>query len=119
MKRALGLLAMLPALALGQAPQTENQVVEPGYQHFYNLEFPEALTAFRAEVAKNPNSPDAYNHVAHTILYREMFRSGALESELVTGSNPFLRREGLNPSKADDQEFQDAITRAMALAEAR
>ena len=49
MKRALALLAMLPALALGQAPPTENQVVEPGYQHFYNLEFPEALAAFRSD----------------------------------------------------------------------
>ncbi len=48
-----------------------------------------------------------------------MFRSGALESELVTGSNPFLRREGLNPSKQDDQEFQDSINRALALCDAR
>ena len=70
-------------------------------------------------MAANPNSPDAYNHVAHAILYREMFRSGALESELVTGSNPFLRREGLNVSKTDDQEFQDSINRALALADAK
>jgi tetratricopeptide (TPR) repeat protein len=37
----------------------------------------------------------------------------------VTGSNPFLRREGLNPTKKDDQEFQDSINRALALCEAR
>jgi len=111
MMRLLPWLALLPVAALAQ--------VEPGYQHFYNLEFPEALAAFRAEVAADPNSPDAYNHVAQTILYREMFRSGALESELVTGSNPFLRREGLNVSKIDDQEFQDSINRALALADTR
>jgi len=102
---------LLPVAALEQ--------LEPGYQHFYDLEFPEALAVFRAEVAANPNSPDAYNHVAQTILYREMFRSGALESELVTGSNPFLRREGLNVSKTDEQEFQDSINRALALADAK
>ena len=111
MMRLLPWLALLPVAALAQ--------VEPGYQHFYDLEFPEALAVFRAEVAANPNSPDAYNHVAQTILYREMFRSGALESELVTGSNPFLRREGLNVSKIDDQEFQDSINRALALADTR
>ena len=111
MMRLLPWLALLPVAALAQ--------VEPGYQYFYNLEFPEALAAFRAEVAADPNSPDAYNHVAQTILYREMFRSGALESELVTGSNPFLRREGLNVSKIDDQEFQDSINRALALADTR
>jgi tetratricopeptide (TPR) repeat protein len=111
MKPWLACFLLLPVAAVAQ--------VEPGYQHFYNLEFPEALAEFRAEVAANPNSPDAYNHVAQSILYREMFRSGALESELVTGSNPFLRREGLNPSKKDDQEFQDSINRALALCEAR
>jgi len=123
MTRPLGLLALLPVMAWAQVVSQplpyEDPQAELGYQHFYNLEFPEALTAFRAEVAKNPNSPDAYNHVAHAILYREMFRSGALESELVTGSNPFLHRDGLNPSKTDDQEFQDSINHALALAESR
>ncbi len=111
MTRFLPWLLLLPGVALAQ--------MEAGYQHFYNLEFTEALSAFRAEVTADPSSPDAYNHVAQTILYREMFRSGALESELVTGSNPFLRRDGLNVSKTDDQEFQDSINRALALADGK
>jgi hypothetical protein len=37
----------------------------------------------------------------------------------VTGSNPFLRRAGLNPSKTDEQEFQDSVNHALALAEVR
>ena len=120
MTRIAALVVLLPALSWAQTPALPSDpLAEPGFQHFYNLEYPEALAAFRADVARNPNSPDAYNHLAQTILYREMFRSGALESELVTGSNPFLRRAGLNPSKADEQEFQDSINRAMALAEVR
>jgi hypothetical protein len=113
MHRRLIWLLLLPAVMLAQDP-----LAAPGFEHFYNLEYAEALAAFRAEAAQNPNSPDVHNHIAQTILYREMFRSGALESELVSGSNPFLRREGLNPSKADEQEFQNSIQRAMALAEA-
>jgi len=116
MIRALALFPLLTAFAWAQG---SDRLAEVGFQHFYNLEYPEALAAFRAEAARNPNSPDAYNHVAQTILYREMFRSGALESELVTGSNPFLRRAGLNPSKTDEQEFQDSINHALALAEVR
>ena len=114
MRRRLALAALLAGFAAAQDPLSS-----PGFQHFYNLEYTEALAAFRAEAAQDPSSPDAYNHIAQTILYRDMFRSGALESELVTGSNPFLRREGLNPSKADQDEFQDSIGRAMALADAR
>ena len=117
MKRPLALLAVLAIATL--VIRAQDPLAEPGFQHFYNLEYAEALAAFHAEAVRNPNSPDAYNHIAQTILYAEMFRSGALESELVTGSNPFLRRAGLNPSKTDDREFQDSINRAMALAEAR
>jgi len=123
MRRPAALLALLTVFASSPIPAQDappqDPLVERGYEHFYNLEFPEALAAFRAEVTQYPNSADAYNHLAQTILYREMFRSGALESELVTGSNPFLRREGLNPSKQDDQEFRDTINRALALCEAR
>ena len=119
MKRIMFSLALLPVLALGQSAPLPDPLAERGYQQFYNLEFPESLATFHAEVIKSPNSPDAYNHIAQAVLYREMFRSGALESELVTGSNPFLRREGLNPTKKDDQQFQDSINRALALCDAR
>ena len=37
------------------------------------------------------NDPSAYNHVATAILYREMFKAGALESDLVSKNNGFLR----------------------------
>jgi hypothetical protein len=114
MYRRLIWLLLLPGLAPAQDP-----LAAPGYEYFYNLDYPEALAAFRAEAAQHPDSPDAQNHIAQTILYREMFRSGALESELVTGGNPFLRREALNPSKADEKEFQDSIQRALSLADAR
>jgi len=114
MRSALGWLILIPALAAAQDP-----LAEPGFVHFYNLEFEEALAAFHAEAAQLPDSADAYNHIAQTILYREMFRSGALESQLVTGTNPFLRRAKMNPSAADDKFFNDAIAHAMELAGAR
>jgi hypothetical protein len=114
MLKSLIWLLLVPVLLPAQDP-----LAAPGFEYFYNLQYPEALAAFRAEAVQNPQSPDVHNHIAQTILYREMFRFGALESELVSGSNPFLRREGLTPSKADEQEFQDSIGRAMALAEAR
>jgi len=114
MQRAIGWLILIPAVAVAQAP-----LAEPGFVHFYNLEFEEALAAFQAETTQLPDSADAYNHIAQTVLYREMFRSGALESQLVTGTNPFLRRAKMNPSAADDKRFDDAIARAMELAGTR
>lgn len=90
-----------------------------GFAHFYNLEYEEALVDFRALEAKDSSVPDLHNHIAQTLLFREMYRSGALESQLVTLSDPFLRREKMNPSPEDEKEFNAAISRAMELAEAR
>jgi len=107
-------LALLPVLANAQNPQSE-----AGYQHFYNLEFEDALKDFQAEISAHPDSPSGYNHVAHTILYREMFRSGALESEIVTGTNPFLTRSGLKSSSEEEKQFADSIGRALMLEDTR
>jgi hypothetical protein len=97
----------------------KSQDVSEGFQHFYNLEYPQALAWFQAESGRNPQDPEPYTHIAQTILYAEMFRNGALESELVSGSNPFLRRAGLNPSDVDHRLFFDSITKAISLSDAR
>ncbi len=96
---------------------SEDPLADPGWVHFYNLEYGQALAAFRAEASQHPESADALNHVAQTLLYREMFRSGALESQLVTGNNPFLRRANLKPTPEDEKEFHDSLARAMAIAQ--
>ncbi|MGC8793808.1 MAG: tetratricopeptide repeat protein, partial [Bryobacteraceae bacterium] len=94
-------------------------LIQKGFDHFYNLEYDEAIAAFRQYVARHPQEARGYNHLAQSILYREMYRTGALETELVSGSNPFLRRPKMNPSPQDQKEFEDAIQRAMELSRAR
>jgi tetratricopeptide (TPR) repeat protein len=90
-----------------------------GWEHFYNLEYDEALREFQQQVEREPDNPDAHNHVAQTVLYREMFLAGALESELVSGSNPFLRRERLSASTVSAKLFEDSIEKAIAIASER
>jgi len=94
-------------------------LIQKGFDHFYNLEYDEAIAAFRQYIAKHPDEPRGYNHLAQAILYREMYRTGALETELVSGSNPFLRRPKMNPSPENQKEFDDAIRRSMELSQAR
>ena len=60
-----------------------------------------------------------FNHVAQGILYREMLRSGALESQLVSGNNPFLRRPKMEISAQDKQRFGYCVNQAIALSEAK
>ncbi len=115
LRNSLGLLGVLCLLAgLGKAADFRSQdpLQNPGFVYFYNNQFDEALHSFEEQVKAHPDEPDGYNHVAQAILYREMFRDGALESELVSGTNPFLRRPKMEISEQDKQRFAAAITQA-------
>jgi len=104
-------------LALLAVPDLRAQetLVSEGYDHFYNLEYDQAIAAFTAETEQHPDDPAAWNHLAHGVLYRAMYRSGALESELVTGSNPFLRREKVQTTPEEDRQFYGAINESIRL----
>jgi len=115
-----GVRALILALAalLGPAAAQDATALR-AYDHFYNLEFDEAIQDFQRAIALDPKSPDPHNHVAESIVFREMLRDGALESELVSGNNSFLRRPKLNPTPETEKWFLDEVARAMALSEAR
>ena len=111
----LALLLALVALPLG-AQQTP---IDEGFAAFYNLEYDQAIAIFEKAIAQNPGLPDLHNHLAQTLIFREMFRNGALESELVSGSNSFLRRPKLNPTPETEKRILDEIAKSMALTDAR
>jgi len=110
---------LLAAVSLAARLYAGNSLVDEGYEHFYNLEFDRALADFGQAIARDPNNPDLHNHAAETIVFQEMYRDGALESELVTGNNSLLRRAKLNPSRETRQRFQGEIQKALDLEQAR
>jgi tetratricopeptide (TPR) repeat protein len=110
---------MLALLALAPRLSAQESVTAEGFDHFYNLEYDHAMADFEKAIARNPNSPDLHNHLAQTIVFREMYRDGALESELVSGTNSFLRRPKMNPAPETEKRFLDEIAKAMALSETR
>ena len=115
----LSRLLAVPALVLSIPLLAQDTPTARGFDHFYNLEYDQALTEFEAAQKQAPQAIAPYNHIAQTLLYREMYRNGALETELVSGNNPFLRREKMNPSPEVQKEFTDAIDKAISLANAR
>jgi tetratricopeptide (TPR) repeat protein len=106
-------------LSLFAHAQSVDSSLPRGFEHFYNLEYDEAIAEFTHQIREQAEEPAAYNHLAQAILYREMFRSGALETELVSGRNPFLRRPKMNPSPEDQRRFDESIRKAMELSQAR
>jgi tetratricopeptide (TPR) repeat protein len=113
------LRALLCGLVLSLRLAAQGSFVEQGYNHFYNLEYPQAIADFERAIAANPSDPELHNHLAQAIVIQEMYRDGSLESELVSGTNSFLRRAKLNPAPETEKRFLDELARAMSLGEAR
>ncbi|HUD98407.1 MAG TPA: tetratricopeptide repeat protein [Bryobacteraceae bacterium] len=110
---------LLPAAVAFAVRLYAGSLVDDGYEHFYNLEFDRALADFEQAIAKDPNNPDLHNHAAETVVFAEMYRDGALESELVTGNNSLLRRAKLNPAPETQKHFLAEIQAALSLEQAR
>jgi tetratricopeptide (TPR) repeat protein len=120
--KRLFLLPFLSALITFAAPTASapaNPLDNPGFVYFYNNEYDQALAVFENQVKAHPEDATLYNGLAQTILFREMYRNGALESQMVTGSNAFLHRPKMGISAAERTRFYDTIDRAIALSEAR
>src|SRR5712692_3642650 len=110
-------IGILSALGLLAQP-TSWAPSDSAFNHFYNLEYDQAIDELESVIAKNPNSSDLHNHLAQCIQFREMFKVGALESELVSGNNSFLRRPKIDTTPEIEKRFQDEIQKAITLAEA-
>jgi tetratricopeptide (TPR) repeat protein len=119
MKFARGpvVLALIGVLAVSLVAQDTPSGA--GFDHFYNLEYDQALAEFEKAAQQEPNAIGPHNHIAQTLLYREMYRNGALETQLVSGNNPFLRQKKVNPSPQVEKEFSDELQKAIDLANAR
>ncbi|MDQ6675844.1 MAG: DUF3808 domain-containing protein [Acidobacteriota bacterium] len=97
----------------------EDTKTAAGFEHFYNLEYDPAIADFEQAAKAHPQDPAPHNNIAQALLYREMFRNGALESELVSGNNSFLRRSKVNTDRETEKRFQNEVDRATQLAQAR
>jgi tetratricopeptide (TPR) repeat protein len=104
---------MLPALMLLAAAL--DPLVQSGYDHFYNLEYPQAIAAFRKALEAAPRDAARHNHLAQSVLFQLMFRAGALETEMVTGGNPFIRRPKMEPTAEEERTFNHAIDESLRL----
>jgi tetratricopeptide (TPR) repeat protein len=88
---------------------------QPGFEYFYNLEYDRAMAVFLEQVQQNPGSADNYNHVAQTVLYKEMYKAGMLSSDFL-GARSFVHQPKLKLTDAEENQFQEALGRAFEIA---
>src|SRR5579883_326215 len=111
---------LIACIALPAAsPPAIEELVRQGFDNFYNLDYPQAIDDFEKALALNPSDPELHNHLAQAFLYGELYRDGALDSQLVTGNNSFVRRARMEPPPGLEQRFLGEIDRAIQLSQQR
>jgi len=114
----LWLLAFAPLFAAApnhKSRQLYDPLVRKGFDHFYNVEYPEAIALFKQAVEASPGDPNRYNHLAEAVLFGMMNRAGALESQMVTGGNSFLRQPKMEPTPEEQTLFASSLQKVLEL----
>ena len=89
-----------------------------GLELGFNLDYDEALAAFRAAIAADPTHPAAYRLVAATMWIHALFTQGAVTAEDYLGQvRSDVERRPMSPEVAAG--FHTNIDHALALAEER
>lgn len=88
-----------------------------GHDHFYNLEYDEAISAFTKVIKQNPADPISYNDLASAELYRELCRLGLLNVGALGRDNRFLRDRPALADPTVKARFLDALDRGQHTAE--
>ena len=117
--RTFWVLFLAAAALQGADNNGTASLIEKGNEAFYNLDYDSATAFYEKALAAEPDNPKFHNHLAQALLTKEMFRNGALESELVSGNNSFIRRPKLEPPPEVEKRFFAEVDRAVALGQAR
>ena len=120
-------LSCLPFLALsilfpaGLAAADVDPIIfaQAGHQHFYNVEYDEAIADFEKAAAAEPQNPLFYNYLANAYLFREMRKLGLLDGNLYDASNSFLESKKPEPNPAEIQRINRLLDGVRGMCEAR
>src|SRR5215469_1921150 len=74
-----------------------------GFDHFYNLEYDKAIHELEAAQAAHPDDPFAVNHLLSAVIFKELYRIGALDTEAYAADNFLTKKlaEPLDPAVRD------------------
>jgi tetratricopeptide (TPR) repeat protein len=78
-----------------------------GFGYFNNLEYDKANKEFEAALKAHPDDPYAINHLLAGIIFQELYRIGALDTETYA-SDSFISKKNLAPL---DPNVQEQISR--------
>lgn len=102
-------------LAAAMTAAESRRLLDDGMDHFYNLEYDQAIANFEQLRADDPSNPTWQNHVALGYFFKELFRGGALEGDLFDASNKFFKTKKFPVDPLLDTRFHQANQKAIEI----
>src|SRR5271157_486457 len=75
---------------------TNDANTRKGFESFYSLEYDKSIREFEAALQAHPDDPFAVNHLLSAVIFKELYRIGALDTEAYSTDN-FLNKKYLQP----------------------
>lgn len=88
------------------------------FNHFYNLDYDRAVQEFDQVLQRHPEDPFAVNHLLTAVLFRELYRMGALNTGEYANDS-FIHAPHHTADPKAQQRIKQLVTRALKLEEKR
>ncbi len=102
----------------GYVRAATDSLTRSGMEHFYNMEYDKAIQQFEKVAEQHPDDPFAVNHLASSIMWKELYRIGALDTELYA-KDAFIDSRENPPDPKVKAQLKELFDRAQVLAEQR
>ncbi len=107
-------------LGAGSAPDKPDfdALTKSGFNHYYNLEYDQAIHDFQRAWEARPDDSKALNHLLEAVLFQELYQHNALDTHLYTKQR-FLSSKQVPVDPAVKKRIMELVQRAMAASEKR
>ena len=108
-----------PAGATPVPTRSDNDAAtRKGFDHFYNLEYDKAIREFETAQQAHPDDPFAVNHLLSGVIFKELLRIGALDTEAYAGDT-FLDKRAAPLDPKVRERVKQLTDQSLALSQAR
>lgn len=127
-RHAMACLAVLTLLfvapdsslrAKSKAPIDPWVFAHSALNHFYNLEYDDAIRELKKAIELDPQNAFFYNYLATTYLFKQLYLGEYLDAGLFSATNDFLQAKRIQPDPTLIRPMLDALRRAKQISEER
>ncbi|HKF23553.1 MAG TPA: tetratricopeptide repeat protein [Candidatus Angelobacter sp.] len=112
-------LGVTPAWACSPGNKGDfDALTQSGFEHFYSLQYDQAIHDFQKALEARPDEPKAINHLLEARLFQQLYKYNALDTRLYTKQR-FLTSKQVPIEPSAKKQLAELTDQAMAASEKR